>query len=54
MTEENAENANPAPKPDDPTQALQERITELDGLIDQLNALTDQLHEQTKPDSSTP
>jgi hypothetical protein len=43
MTEEN--------KPADPTEALKERISELDGLIDQLNSLTDQLHDQFKPDS---
>ncbi|TDQ05502.1 hypothetical protein [Labedaea rhizosphaerae] len=45
MTEEN--------KPADPTEALQERIGELDGLIAQLNSLTDQLQEQFKPDSPT-
>jgi hypothetical protein len=45
MTEEN--------KPVDPTEALQERITELDGLINQLNSLTDELHDQFKPDSPT-
>jgi hypothetical protein len=45
MTEEN--------KPVDPTEALQERITELDGLIEQLNSLTGELHDQFKPDSPT-
>jgi hypothetical protein len=40
-------------KPVDPTEALQERVAELDGLIAQLNSLTDQLDDQFKPDSPT-
>ena len=45
MTEEN--------KPGDPTEALNERVAELDGLIDQLNQLTDRLHDRFTPDSPT-